>query len=307
MNISIIICTYNPRPYFLGRTLDALNYQTLPKDQWELLLIDNASIEQLSNTWNLSWHPNARHIREENLGLTPARFRGIHEANGNLLIFVDDDNVLSPNYLEIASSIEKEWPRLGTWGASITGEFEEPPEEWTRRYWNWLAIREIKQDLWSNVIHESAALPYGAGMCVRRKVADFHCTHLGETRLKMKLDRSGDSLWGGGDADISYTAIEMGYGNGVFQSLQIRHLMPKERLSEAYLLKLIEDMTCSHHLLKYQQGVLPPGSSRSQGLLASYQRLFISPRDRRFLDARKRGLSTAKKLIADMEMHRTAL
>ena len=62
--ISVIICTHNPRPDYLRRVLDALKAQTLPKERWELLLIDNASNEPLSGEWDLSWHPHARHIRE---------------------------------------------------------------------------------------------------------------------------------------------------------------------------------------------------------------------------------------------------
>src|ERR1022692_4717847 len=100
MKFSVIICTHNPRPDYLRRTLDALKAQTLPKEQWELLLIDNASKEPLADTWDLSWHPQARHIREEALGLTRARLCGISQSKGELLVFVDDDNVLSADYLE---------------------------------------------------------------------------------------------------------------------------------------------------------------------------------------------------------------
>ena len=68
-NISVVICTHNPRPDYLRRTLDALKTQTLPQEQWELLLVDNASEKALTGVWDLSWHPRARHIRENELGL----------------------------------------------------------------------------------------------------------------------------------------------------------------------------------------------------------------------------------------------
>jgi putative transposase len=48
----------------------ALRAQTIPPNQWEFLIVDNASDERLSEFWDLSWHPRARHIRENNLGLT---------------------------------------------------------------------------------------------------------------------------------------------------------------------------------------------------------------------------------------------
>ena len=56
--------------------------------EWELLLIDNASRPAARDLISFTWHPNARHIREEVLGLTPARLRGIQEAHGQLLILL---------------------------------------------------------------------------------------------------------------------------------------------------------------------------------------------------------------------------
>jgi glycosyltransferase involved in cell wall biosynthesis len=92
--LSVIICTHNPRSDYLRRTLESLRAQTLPTKEWELLLVDNASSEPLASRWDLRWHDNALHVREEELGLTPARLRGIRQSRGRLLIFVDDeDNV----------------------------------------------------------------------------------------------------------------------------------------------------------------------------------------------------------------------
>jgi hypothetical protein len=105
MVISVIVCTHNPVEGYLRRALDALRAQTLPLAQWELLLVDNGSNETPVPVWDLSWHPNARHIREDKLGLSFARRRGVGEAQGDLVVFVDDDNVLAPDYLDQAKSI----------------------------------------------------------------------------------------------------------------------------------------------------------------------------------------------------------
>ncbi len=100
MDLSVIICTHNPRADFLRRTLDALKEQTLARGEWELVLVDNASKTAVAGAWDLAWHPRGRHVREEELGLTHARFRGIREATGAVLVFVDDDNILAPDYLQ---------------------------------------------------------------------------------------------------------------------------------------------------------------------------------------------------------------
>jgi glycosyltransferase involved in cell wall biosynthesis len=97
--VSVIVCTHNPRQEYLTRVLAALRVQTLPTAGWELLVIDNASKEPVAGRFDLSWHPHGRHVREDELGLTPARLRWIAEARAELLVFVDDDNVLDPDYL----------------------------------------------------------------------------------------------------------------------------------------------------------------------------------------------------------------
>src|SRR5262245_54996167 len=65
--VSTILCTHNPRSNYLGRVLEALCAQTLPLNQWELLLVDNASRQPIAPAWNLSWHPHARHVHEDRL------------------------------------------------------------------------------------------------------------------------------------------------------------------------------------------------------------------------------------------------
>jgi glycosyltransferase involved in cell wall biosynthesis len=148
--ISVVICTHNPRPSYLARVVEALGAQSLPYEDWELLLIDNGSSEALANLVDLRWHPNARHIREDELGLTAARLRGIAESRGELLVFVDDDNVLAPNYLAEALRIEREWPMLGAWDGGHQGEFEVQPAAWTRPYLNYFLREACEAVMWSN-------------------------------------------------------------------------------------------------------------------------------------------------------------
>ena len=111
--LSAIICTHNPRPDYLTRCLTSLEAQTLPREKWELILVDNASVSDKAPRPDLSWHPQSRLVYEEELGLTPARLRGIRETTGDLLVFVDDDNVLDPDFLETAVRTAEEKLFLG--------------------------------------------------------------------------------------------------------------------------------------------------------------------------------------------------
>jgi glycosyltransferase involved in cell wall biosynthesis len=51
--LSVIVCTHNPRQDYLARALAALRDQTLPTNEWELLVVDNASDIHLARTIDL--------------------------------------------------------------------------------------------------------------------------------------------------------------------------------------------------------------------------------------------------------------
>jgi glycosyltransferase involved in cell wall biosynthesis len=170
--LSVVICAHNPRSDYLCRVLRALQSQTFSVEQWELLLVDNASDIPLSSLFDLSWHPHGRHVLECELGIAEASRRGMLEAVSALIVFVDDDNVLDGNYLSLVNSIKQEWPMLGTWGSGLIAlEFEQQPSRHLERYFPNLAFRDSKVPPWSNIAPCIDAMPVGAGLCVRRSVA----------------------------------------------------------------------------------------------------------------------------------------
>jgi hypothetical protein len=263
LKISVIICTHNPRRDYLEATLDGLRAQTLPADQWEFLLIDNASEAGRAPDADLGWHSGARLIQEEKLGLTPARLRGIREAKGDLLVFVDDDNILDPDFLESVLKIAEERPYLGSWSGQCRPRFDETPPEWTRRYWGNLVLREFKEDRWSNLPRLADTMPCGAGMCVRREVA-LHYLQLNESGQRgFQFDRTGNSLVSGGDNDLAACACDLGLGVGIMTSLKLQHLIPPVRLTADYLTRLAEGIHFSSAMLDHARGL--PVTPRSRG------------------------------------------
>jgi hypothetical protein len=255
MKCSVIICTHNPRENYLLRVLAGLQTQTLPLDQWELVLIDNASTKPLVGRFDLSWHPHARHIREEELGLTPARLRGIGEARAEILIFVDDDNVLAPDYLEQALMVGEQWPFIGAWGGSLIPEFEIVPPSWCLdQAWR-LAILDVKEDVWSNLREGFATIPAGAGMCIRKRVGFRFvewCQIIGKNKT---MDRTGTAISGYGDVDLAHCAMDIGLGTARFTRLSLTHLIPASRLTLDYLLRHAEGDAASFMLFRAIRGL----------------------------------------------------
>src|SRR4030095_14570064 len=257
-NLSVIICTHNPRPDYLGRVLEALKAQTLSKDQWELLLIEKAPDEPIADRVDLSWQPDARHIRVDAIGLTHARIRGIHESKGDLVLFVDDDNVLDKDYLEQAVQVAAEYKQIGAFGGSIRGEFEVSQPVWETPFIPGLAVDELDRDYQSNIAGWSRATPYGAGMCVRRSVAEAYAFATEMHPLRNLLDRTGITIASGGDSDLAWTAVDLGMGTGRFTSLRLTHLIPKRRLTEDYIIKLYASFAYSTVILESLRSGSPP-------------------------------------------------
>lgn len=293
--ISVLICTHNPRPDFLARTLRALAGQTLPRAEWELLLIDNASTAPVRAAFDVSWHPQGRHLHEATLGKTHALLAGWRASRGALLVTVDDDNLLGPDYLETVAALNRAWPMLGAWGGQVLGEYEMPPADWLRPWLHYLAVRPLAHDLWARLpgIHE--ALPFGAGLCVRRPVLENYAAQLQRDPRRASLDPIGEKLQRAGDLDLALTAHDLGLGTGLFAALCLTHLIPASRLQLASVAALVEGAEYCRVLLESFRGLRPQPMTPFNRLLFWLRTLRMHPAQRRLSQAGQRGRLTALK------------
>ena len=306
--LSVITCSHNPRADYLARVLEALRAQTMHVQQWEYLLIDSASTDPLEPRIDLGWHPHSRCVREQEAGLTRARLRGIAEAKGDLLVFVDDDNVLDPDFLEQAVHIYDGRPDIGSWSGASRPGFDEPAPSWTRRHWGNLVIRDVPRDMWSNLPMLPDTMPCGAGLCVRRQVAEHYAALHHDGKRPIALDRNGTSLLSGGDNDLAACACDIGLGVGIFGALRLTHLIPASRLSESYLLSLAENIALSSIVLRsFRAESAPIAAPTLKSQLADTLRLAtMKARDRRVFRAVRRGERRAREELAAMRSAATA-
>ena len=301
--LSVIICTHNPRADFLARTLASLRAQTLPSSAWELLLIDNASSVPLQPDAARPGHPSARVIAEREVGLTAARLRGIEEARAAVLVFVDDDNLLDPSYLSRASDLATAWPMLGVWGCGhYSPEWEIAPPAAFSEYIRYLAVHRAPRDRWSNQPFDYAATPAGAGLCVRAPVARRYAHSVRTDPRRKLLGRTGGNLAGCEDFDLALTATDLGLGTGIFTELAMTHLMPRNRIEEPYLLRLVEGHACSTVILMAlrDQNLHAP----RRHLLARFRewrlRRSLGPFAKKIHAARRRGEAKGWALVASL-------
>jgi len=250
MIISVIICTHNPNIGYLNRTLLALKNQSKCIKKWELLVVDNASKTPVSELIDISWHPFGKIIREKKVGLTPARIRGINEAKGDLLVFVDDDNCLKENYLAVLVNIMDSMPLLGVIGAGkILPEFEIEPTSEEAEFLKSLALRNESRAHFSNEIKYHKAIPYGAGIGIRRSIAKCYVDSCASYTFAESLDRNGNNLLSGGDIDLALHACRDGYLAAVIPELELIHIIPKARLDHKYLVNIAAGHATSNYIL----------------------------------------------------------
>ena len=237
--LDVIICTHNPDLEYINRVLNALKIQSLNQERWNLIIIDNNSDTPLQSAVDLSWHANASIIVETKKGLSCARIRGIKETLSNLILFIDDDNIIPPNHLEIIIEHSEAYKNLGVFGSGkIIPEWEIEPKPSVLPYTKVLALKNVDEAIWSNSPSCKASNVFGAGMVVRRDVANAYVEHCLNNPLSLNLGRSGANLMSGEDIEFSYIACKMGYGKGVFPDLPIIHLISKDRVTDEYIIKL---------------------------------------------------------------------
>lgn len=289
MILSVVICTHNPLPEHLRRVIESLRMQTASTESWELLLIDNASRVALAGEWDLSWHPHGRHIREEKVGLTVARMRGIRESRGDVVVFVDDDNVLAADFLEQARTIAERWSGVGVWGGSCVPEFEVEPAEELRGYLGWMAVVAVQDVHVTTALEGPGLRPIGAGMCVRRSIALSWADEVAADRARRNLGAKGESLMGSEDEDIRVSAVRSGFAMGMFPQLTLVHLIPSRRVQPDYMVRLYEDRVYSQMILAAAHGRTPP-TTNAQSLASRVWSMLSRMRKPGFVRSKVRRL-----------------
>jgi GT2 family glycosyltransferase len=134
MKLTLAICTHNHHAA-LRKTLADLGTLYSPSGPWELLLVDNASTDGTATwlaqgTWHLP-HVECRTVSESALGVANARNCALHEAAGEYVVFLDDDETPEPDWLQqIEVVIDSHHP--AAIGGRIRAKLPGPRPGWLR-------------------------------------------------------------------------------------------------------------------------------------------------------------------------------
>lgn len=171
--ISIIVCTFN-RDRFLSDCLNSIADQTAGSRIFELLIIDNNSNDNTADISKsfIARNPEmkVRYILESVQGLSNARNRGISEANGEYLAFVDDDAILDKDYVKQLTQFIRDQPEVTALGGKIIAKYidgEEP--DWMNPYSRGLFLSEVDYGNEILKLDGYKKYPFGCNMIIHSR------------------------------------------------------------------------------------------------------------------------------------------
>lgn len=266
MVLDVCICTHNPRREIFAIVVNAIANQTLANDAYKVWVIDNCSSPALTDADLLPLKTagvDYTIVVEPQLGNLHARRRAIEETSGELLVFVDDDNEISPTYLETAVNIANENPSIGCFGGKLLLAPNLACPTWIKPLLPYLAVRDYGDDIITNLSNSWGQWePPTAGAGVRRQVLKRYLERLDEIPEALKLGRRGRSgLLSGEDSLMMRGAFDLGLECSYQPSLVLIHHLNPNRFKLPYLIKLMYSYGRSHVILERTMGHLYPSVS----------------------------------------------
>jgi len=242
MKVTVAICTWN-RARLLNETLQSLSRIHLPGGvPWEVIVVDNNSTDGTAavlNTWRTKLP--LRTLFEATPGQTHARNTALAHATGDLVIWTDDDVLVTPQWLAAYVEAAKQWPEAAFFGGSIEPLFDVPPPDWIKAnleaLQGVLVIRQLGEDVRPLKPGER---PFGANMAFRRSAIVNHW-------FDTSIGHCAGRLLGGDDLNYVDALVSEGRWGVWVGAAKVAHHVPAERMTVAFLRRWCDDagMSCA--------------------------------------------------------------
>lgn len=229
--VSIVVCTRD-RPAHLRTLLKSICSLEVPPDLlWELLVIDNGTAGSEAVAEFAGCLP-IRLVREPKAGLSHARNRGVEEALGEYMCWVDDDTAVDRGWLAGYVAAFRRHPDAAVFGGPILACLEEPVPAWVAASRDMPQLRAVfaERDCAdaAPILANRYCTPWGANYAVRS---------LEQKRLRYdpNLGLSPDTNRSGEESDLLFRMLSGGACGWWVPDARVQHLIPQARLTKTYL------------------------------------------------------------------------
>lgn len=220
---SIVIATKD-RGEEITATIDsvlALNY-----DNFEVILVDNCSSPPNQKLLQAiqQQHPDRLvYVRENKLGLSNARNSGIRHSKGEFILFLDDDAIVPPHWLQVMVQTFQNYPKAYALGGKVIARFTTPPPDWLdQRLGVYISNFDHGNQIMPLYYNE---YPRGVNMAFRREVF---------SKVGYFLDcfgRKGKSLMGYEEIELCYRLEKAGFQILYVPYAEVYHCIRGDRLN----------------------------------------------------------------------------
>lgn len=221
--LSVVVCTFN-RVGLLAECLKSLIGQTLPRDQFEIIVVDNNSGDE-TNKLVLAWqesYPSICYVLETRQGVSHARNSGWQRAKGEFVAYIDDDTVAGSDWCEkILQAFTTIMPQPSAVGGVILPRLDKRPPWWFSEK---LEIRSWGESAGFLDPPDAHFGFSGANMaCPRQLLANFE-------GFNPKFGMSGGRVWLGEEPDL-FMRVYKDYPYFWYDpEIQVKHYVPDAQL-----------------------------------------------------------------------------
>ncbi|MEA5463862.1 hormogonium polysaccharide biosynthesis glycosyltransferase HpsE [Leptothoe sp. PORK10 BA2] len=250
LDITVVIPTYNGAAR-IPEVLDHLKQQVgIDALTWEVIVCDNNSCDRTADVvahYQQQWPPEPalRYCFVAEQGAAFARQRGVMEAHGHIVAFLDDDNLPAQDWLFNVHSFAQAYPQAGAFGSQIHGNFQGVLPEGFEKIACFLAIVER-----GNQPHlynpKTKILPPAAGLAVRRTA------WLNAVPERLFLNHKGKSAGlASEDLEAMLHIQKAGWEVWYNSDMVITHQIPAQRLQQDYLVSLLRCVGLSRFYIRW--------------------------------------------------------
>ena len=232
--ISIIICTYN-REKYIRPLLESIAKNDYPTTDYEIVLVDNNCTDNTHGVCEqfAAAHKEVafRYVIESEQGLSAARNKGIKEAKGDIIIYVDDDALVDSDYIRIYAEHFAANPDTMAAGGPIEPLYETEEPSWRSPYTK--ALLTAGMNYGTHVReYPNGRYPGGGNAAYRKEVFD----RVG--LFNTELGRKGNLLLASEEKDIFDKMKALGMKVLYLPTPVLHHCIPQAKLEEDYFNRL---------------------------------------------------------------------
>jgi len=234
LKISVIICSYNRANYIID-AVDSLYNQTVSKDLYEVIVVDNNSVDNTKELC-LQYIPshigyNIYYFEEKQQGASFARNTGVKHSKAQLIAFMDDDAIADKDFIENILRFFETHPDADGLGGRIIPKYIPGEPKWMSYYVSSLVgnfdysdkVEEFKQGKY----------PLESNMIVKKK--DFLEVGGFNTNLPGVV---GTLRIGGEGKEFFYKLQDRGKKIYYDPSVRVQHVVEVNKLTREYMYRV---------------------------------------------------------------------